>query len=446
MRKAIIDPEASEDEAKKNRATQKKYQGIDPEKHFRKKAVGIVDAIDGQGTVNMKKGLKKTPLILSKGAPYVGPKGGKYADPGLTKPWKDKTKERRKRRIKKLSFDHLDAITASDSKDPKVIQAKQEVQQTLKDLKAGKPAITQARKELFMDALEAMQKSQLQKAAGLNLIGGRPQAQFTGYVRVPGQVPGVTPRMHIRPKLDPETEHMLNAKPPAWSADRALSRPVQNSWDVVRGLGLSKAMENRVRGLVSRAIVTSPNRVQLKKGIYESLLQENLPAEVRVIIDERAVQLYAKVLQKAQFTEVYSLEDARLEKAARARGRPENSARALTISSSSSSLEKGEARGGTYHARITSKGKHKYYYDAAKYAKEHGEHSYGADNQKAYLSASALKCVEKAGGSCGFDAFAGLVKRYGPKEVHSAVRSHVDSGKLKFSKGKFSQGKKDAGK
>lgn len=285
------------------------------------------------------------------------------------------------------------------------------------------------------EAKKKKKAKKLQKAAGFNLIGGRPQAQFTAYVRTPGQVPGANaPPMHIRPKLDPELDKQLNGKPPAWTAGRMLDTPVQNSWDVVRGLGLSKAMENRLRGIVSREILGSANRWQVQKSVMGLMVQEGVPSEVRGIIGQRAQKLYLKVLQKSGYREVYAPDDI-LE--LRARGLEDRARRP-------EKLKKGEARGGHYHARVSKEGKHRYYYDAEEYEKQHGEHSHGGDNQNAYLNKAALKCVEKAGGDCGFDAFKGLVKRFGPKQVHDAVRSHVDSGKLSFKKGKFSQGKKDA--
>jgi hypothetical protein len=154
----------------------------------------------------------------------------------------------------------------------------------------------------------------------------------------------------------------------------------------------------------------------MRKSLMSVLLHEVLPPEVRGIINTRATKLYEKLIQKSGYRETWSADDMQeLEW-----------------------LQKADARGGKYVARITKQGKHRYYYDESEYKKDHGEHSKGDENRSKYISSSALKAVEKAGGSCGFDAFGDLVKRYGPKEVHSAVRGHVDSGKLKFNKGKFS--------
>jgi predicted ABC-type ATPase len=260
----------------------------------------------------------------------------------------------------------------------------------------------------------------LQKAAGFDLIGGRPQSQFTGYTRIPGQVPGQTIPMGTRPRLDPETERALNAKPQGWNMERHFERTPQTAQDVVSGLGLSKAMEARLAKLVSRDVVSSPNRVHLAKSLMSTLLTEGLDPEVRVIVNHRALQLYQKVLQKSGYQEVFRpAELYDLQKA-------------------------GQPKGGKYVKRVDGPdGKRRYYYNEDKYKQHHGDHVSGEDARKSYLTSKACAEVDKAGDAgCGIDAFKGLVQKYGHKEVHAAMKGAVDAGHVSYKKGKFYPGKK----
>ena len=267
---------------------------------------------------------------------------------------------------------------------------------------AGKKAVDMAN-ELADAKLQPVQKS-------------FQTARANGYHAHPGQVPGLTspPATGFKLRLDPELDKELNGKPPPHTVDRFFDRPVMNSHDVVRGLGLSKAMENRIRKLVARELLSSPNQLAMRKAIMSVLVQEDVDTEARHLISTRAHQLYQKVLQKSGYQETYTIDEMH-------------------------ELKKGEAKGGTYHARVTTKGKHRYYYDAGKYEEAHGSHSHGEDNKKSYIRSSCMKAVEKAGGECGVDAFRAMVQRYGAKDVHDAVRSAVDSGELRFLKGKFSR-------
>lgn len=149
----------------------------------------------------------------------------------------------------------------------------------------------------------------LEKSSGTDLIGGRPQAQFTGYTRVPGQVPGHTVSLADRPRLDPDLERELTARPPSWSTQRHLDTHPMTPRDVVANLGLSKAVESRLAKLVAREVLSSRNRVELAKSLLGVMVGEGMDQDVRTLVSHRALQLYRRVVRKSGFTEVYRPEE-----------------------------------------------------------------------------------------------------------------------------------------
>lgn len=254
-------------------------------------------------------------------------------------------------------------------------------------------------------------RGEFQKSAGTDLIGGRPQAQFTGYTRVPGQVPGFTVPLAQRGSLDPELEHALNSKPPAWSMERAFDKAPLSASDVVQGLGLSKAMESRLAKLVAREVLSSGNRVELAKSVMSVLLHEGLEPSQRTIINHRTMQLYQRVIQKSGFREVFRPDDLR-------------------------ALQKAGVK---YVAKIERSGaKPRYFYDEAKYREAHGTHVSREEGNKRALSKNVQRCVAKAGeGGCGVGNFRDLVKQHGASEVHQSVQNAIKAGELEVRKGRI---------
>lgn len=263
----------------------------------------------------------------------------------------------------------------------------------------------------------AVRGNRVQKSVGGGgLAGGRPFAQTTGYLAVPGQVPGQSTPLHVRPRLDPEVEHALNARPPPWDIDRALGKPPLTAQDVVRGLGLSKAMETRLAKIVAREVVCSSNRVQLAKSIMDVLLHEGLDPAVRQIINHRSAALYKRVLRKSGFREVFRPSDVRLLRKA----------------------------GVKYVAKVERQGRTRYFYDSDKYKAAHGTHVSQEEGNRRMMGKNVLRCVAKAGdGGCAVDGFRELVQKHGAGDVHRAVRSAVEAGELSVKGGRFYAVQKD---
>ncbi len=100
-------------------------------------------------------------------------------------------------------------------------------------------------------------------------------------------------------------------------------------------------------------------------------------------------------------------------------------------------LEKAEAKGGSYHRRVTDpkSGKHRYFYDPEKY-KAAGGHIDGAEAAKDFLHKQIGSKLEKHG-ECGIEHFKDLAEKHGPDKVADALRDGCGSGKYEFKKGKF---------
>lgn len=100
-------------------------------------------------------------------------------------------------------------------------------------------------------------------------------------------------------------------------------------------------------------------------------------------------------------------------------------------------LEKGEAKGGKYHKRVTdpSTGKHRYYYDPKKYEAEH-KHIDGASAAKEFLSKQIERKFETLG-ECEIEHFKDLAEKHGPDKVADALREGCGSGRYEFKGGKF---------
>lgn len=256
----------------------------------------------------------------------------------------------------------------------------------------------------------------LRKAAGLDLIGGRPQAQFTGYTRVPGQIPGQTTPLAIRLGLDPEAERMLREKPAEWNIDRAMLATPRAPSDVVKGLGLSKPLEQRLSREIARHALSSPNRVNLAKALMGMLLEEQVGPMQRQVIAARAQSYYRTLIQKSGYQEKYSPTDAH------------------DLQKANGDLQKAAK----YKYKVQRGGSTRYYYEEEKYRNAHGTHSTAAENAQARLSRAVLGHVRKVGsGGCDVHNFTGLCKQHGASAIYTAVDKAVKAGELEYKSGRF---------
>jgi hypothetical protein len=108
-------------------------------------------------------------------------------------------------------------------------------------------------------------------------------------------------------------------------------------------------------------------------------------------------------------------------------------------------LEKAEARGGKYYRRIPKPGGgYRYVYSEEDYHKNKDAHVSGEDAVKKYVSSSIARCIDKAGGTCGVDAFKALVEKHGSKTIANSLRDSVKQGTLTYKKGKFKKAEEKA--
>lgn len=129
-----------------------------------------------------------------------------------------------------------------------------------------------------------------------------------GGLRIPGQVPGRAPPTQAQ-KLHPELEQSLNKKPKDWNMERYFSKPITKALDCVTGLGLPPAVEHELSTFIKSEVDVAPNAIQLKKSLFQKLIGESYPSEVRSIVTNRAVQLMRSRLAKAGQPEVLQPED-----------------------------------------------------------------------------------------------------------------------------------------
>lgn len=101
-------------------------------------------------------------------------------------------------------------------------------------------------------------------------------------------------------------------------------------------------------------------------------------------------------------------------------------------------LSKAEPKGGLYHKRITDKksGKHKYFYDPAKYASHPEAHVDGAEAMKAHVHKQISARLDEHG-ECAIEHFKDLAMKHGADKVGDALREGCASKQYEFRKGKF---------
>jgi hypothetical protein len=97
-------------------------------------------------------------------------------------------------------------------------------------------------------------------------------------------------------------------------------------------------------------------------------------------------------------------------------------------------LQKAEAKGGTYHRRVTNdKGKHRYYYNPDDYSRSKDAHVDGAEAASKYIQKTVRGRVEKAGDAgCPIEEMKDLVKRYGSDKVGDALKDATTNGGMTF--------------
>ena len=246
----------------------------------------------------------------------------------------------------------------------------------------------------------------------------RPRLYETKWV---GQVPGINTPMRQGMVLDPEINKLMKQRPKDWSTERFFKKNIMSAKAVVDGLGLSPTSAQVLERFVHQEVVTSSHVGELKKALLSKLLTERYDPMIRKIVVERSAQWW-QTMQKGD-QHIVTIDD--LYKA------------------------KFETTGGKYHKRVSKKddkGKtsHKYYYDEKKYEAEHGSHSSGEENRKTHLSKTTFDMACKAGEKgCAIADYTDLVKEYGSKPVHDALKEHTNGGKLSYKSGKFYNAPKD---
>lgn len=131
---------------------------------------------------------------------------------------------------------------------------------------------------------------------------------FSGYIRIPGQVPGKTP-LAATPRLDPEVQKLLTDTPPPVTLDRMLDRPVMRAQDAVSNLGLSKSLESALSHFISKEAIKSLNQIQFQKAINATLMEASLPPDLQAVISARSARFYRTTLQKAGRGEFFSMSE-----------------------------------------------------------------------------------------------------------------------------------------
>jgi hypothetical protein len=204
---------------------------------------------------------------------------------------------------------------------------------------------------------------------------------------------------------------ILDDKPPEFEPMMLLNHtePRNGPWDIVKGLfGHDTALENSWAHYLKKEFAVTTNELDLRKALYAKMQQDRLEPELRKALFQRTMVFYRDM--KKSRVQVVTPDE----------------------------LLKAD-RGGSYHRKVkTEKGGTRYYYDEEKYKSSKHSQVSGPDARKAYLSGKVCSMVEKAGkGGCGIEHMKSLAKKYGSKEVGTALRESCKSGSMCFKKGKF---------
>ncbi len=167
-------------------------------------------------------------------------------------------------------------------------------------------------------------------------------------------------------------------------------------------------------------------------------MQERLNPQLRRALMQRSLVHYRGRFQKSTMVDVITIEEyRRLNTPARAHyfyGLNPEQKQTFTAQ-----IEKAEARGGTYHRRVTKPdGKHRYYYDPKQYDDSKDAHVDGPSAAKVQIKKGVQKFMEDGQGSCELKSIAGLAKRYGAKACSDVIKEMQKEGGLTYKGGKLS--------
>lgn len=221
--------------------------------------------------------------------------------------------------------------------------------------------------------------------------------------RVGGQVPS-------RENL----ELMRLAQTPAPKFDAAMllqPNPVLRVEGITKGLGLDVVRMNSWNKFLDDQLNGGTNELVMRKALYGRMMNERMDPTLRRALFQRSMSYYREKMKKS-LVQVVTPDDI---------------------------LEKAEARGGSYHRRVTnSKGKHRYYYDPEKYASSKDAHVSGGEAKKACITKAVSTLVEGAEKGCGVEEMKGIAKKFGSKEVASHLKKQcAEGGTMEYKGGKF---------
>lgn len=276
---------------------------------------------------------------------------------------------------------------------------------------------------------------------------------------------GTTYGQPIRRDLDIDRralDRMVSQKPPPFSTDRMLARPIFTTRGAVSDLGLDAAVENEWAGFLQKAVFNSEHEGLMRQQLMERLVREDWDPELRKVLFQRAVSLYRnaqksmieivrpeQLLQKGLFRkkdlkgkEADTEEDTKNEKPPKKGKKPgKKETRPKNKERESSS------RGGDYHRRVpheSGKG-FRYYYDPDKYSERKDAHHSGADMKKYSMGKELMRSIKKAGpGGCSVADLRELAKKYGSKEMAGELQKQCgEKGGMMYVNGRFYGRQKD---
>lgn len=222
---------------------------------------------------------------------------------------------------------------------------------------------------------------------------------------------------------------LVTQKPPAWSTNRYLDRPIFTAKGAVADLGLDPATSSSWAQHIDALVKNSAHEGELRQAFFERALNEGLNPTLRQTLFQRTRSLYGNRMMKAQ---VYSLDDVQ---------------KALTLSQPAPEPESERfvikaGRGGNYHRRVpheSGKG-FRYYYDPSKYAERKDAHMSGEEMTKYSMGQELSRALTGAGSKgCGIEELHGLAKKYGGKELSGLLKDRCmeKTGDVSFMGGRF---------
>lgn len=245
--------------------------------------------------------------------------------------------------------------------------------------------------------------------------GGVPPA-FRGW-KVGGQVPSADRLTALK---------LAQARPRPFNPMELLTHtePRFTVDSVLDGLGFDTAQYSDWRTFLKKAL-SGNNEVVLRREVMDKAMSERLNPQLRRALLQRSVVHFRGRFQKSQIVNVVSVDE--LHRA------PQET---FYIPES---LEKAEARGGTYHRRVPRKnGKgYTYYYDPEQYDRSSGAHVDGQSAAKSQIRKGVQKLLEENSGGVGLDSIKPLVKRYGAKLCSDTLREMQKQDGLTFKSGRL---------